>query len=82
MNKELTAAESDRMQKEAIYRQTQSTDPEAVAAAIVSDSTVGGSGPGSGLIDRLREQQANLKIQIADLSTQFGPAYPKVAQLE
>ncbi|MGB9073496.1 MAG: polysaccharide biosynthesis tyrosine autokinase [Terriglobales bacterium] len=81
LNKELTAAESDRIQKEAVYRQTQSTAPEAVAAAIVSDSTVGGSSPGSGLIDRLREQQATLKIQIADLSTQFGPAYPKVAQL-
>jgi len=81
LNRELTAAESDRMQKEAIYRQTQSTDAEAVAAAIVSDSTVGGSSPGSALIDRLREQQASLKIQIADLSTQFGPAYPKVAQL-
>ena len=81
LNKELTAAESDRMQKEAIYRQTQSSDQEAVAAAIISDSTGGGNGPGSGLIDRLREQQANLKIQIADLSTQFGPAYPKVAQL-
>ncbi len=81
LNKELTAAESDRMQKEAIYRQTQSPDPEAVAAAIISDSPGGGAAPGSSLIDRLREQQANLKIQIADLSTQFGPAYPKVAQL-
>jgi len=81
LNKELTAAESDRMQREAAYRQTQSTDPEAVAAAITSDSTGTGNSTGTGLIDKLREQQANLKIQIADLSTQFGPAYPKVAQL-
>ena len=35
LNKEMTAAESDRMQKEAVYRQTQSSDPEAVAAAII-----------------------------------------------
>ncbi len=81
LNKELTAAESDRMQREAAYRQTQSTDPEAVAAAISSDAPGNTTSVGSGLIDKLREQQANLKIQIADLSTQFGPAYPKVAQL-
>jgi len=76
LNKEMTMAEFDRMQKEAVYRQTQSNDPVAIAAAIVSDS-----GAGSGLLDRLHEQQAALRIQIAELSTQFGPAYPKVAQL-
>ena len=79
-NKEMTMAESDRMQKEAVYRQTQTNDPEAIAAAIVSD-TAGTSAATSSLLDKLREQQANLKIQIADLSTQFGPSYPKVAQL-
>src|SRR5215470_9592970 len=80
INKELTAAEADRMQKEATYRQTQSSDPVEVAAA-VSLATGGGGSSGTVLIDKLREQQASLKIQIADLSTQFGPAYPKVAQL-
>jgi polysaccharide biosynthesis transport protein len=80
LNKEMTMAESDRMQKEAVYRQTQTNDPEAIAAAIVSD-TAGTNAATSGLLDKLREQQANLKIQIADLSTQFGPSYPKVAQL-
>src|SRR5271157_3803495 len=81
INKELTSAESDRMQKEAIYRQTQSTDPDAIAAAIVADTVGGGNGATSGLLDKLREQQANLRIQVADLGTQFGPSYPKVAQL-
>ncbi len=74
LNKEMTTAESDRMQKEAVYRQTQSNDPVAIAAAIVSD-------PASVLLDRLREQQAALRIQIADLSIQFGPSYPKIAQV-
>ena len=81
LNKEMTMAESDRMQKEAAYRQTQTNDPEAIAAAIVSDNAGGASGAPSGLLDRLREQQATLKIQVAELSTQFGPSYPKVAQL-
>jgi exopolysaccharide transport family protein len=81
LNKEMTQAESDRMQKEAVYRQTQSNDPVAVAAAIVTNTTGSGSAASSGLLDRLRDQQANLGIQIADLSTQFGPQYPKVQQL-
>jgi len=79
LNKEMTTAESDRMQKEAVYRQTQSSDPEVVAAAILADS--GGGASGSKLLDKLREQQANLGIQMAELSSQFGPSYPKVVQL-
>jgi succinoglycan biosynthesis transport protein ExoP len=81
LNKEMTVAESDRMQKEAVYRQTQSNDPDAIAAAIISDTAGGVSGATSGLLDKLREQQVNLRIQVAELSTQFGPSYPKVAQL-
>jgi succinoglycan biosynthesis transport protein ExoP len=81
VNKEMTLAESDRMQKEAVYRQTQSNDPDAIAAAIVSDTTGTGSPAGSLLMDKLRGQQGDLKLQIADLSTQFGPSYPKIAQL-
>ncbi len=81
LNREMTAAESDRMQKEAIYRQTQTNDPDQVAAAIIAYATGGGGVAASGLLDKLREQQANLRIQIAELSTQFGPSFPKVVQL-
>src|SRR5450631_3152268 len=81
LNKEMTQAEFDRMQKEAVYRQTQSNDPDVVAAAIISETGGGGLGAGSGLLDKLREQQASLGIQVAELSTQFGPSYPKIAQL-
>jgi polysaccharide biosynthesis transport protein len=81
LNKEMTQAESDRMQKEAVYRQTQSNDPITVAAAIISDSTGSTSNVTSGLLEKLREQQAALQIQVAELSTQYGPSYPKVEQL-
>jgi exopolysaccharide transport family protein len=80
LNREMTVAESDRMQKEAIYRQTQSSDPVQVAAAIVNDTAAGGAAA-SALLDKLRDQQVALRIQIAELSTQFGPSYPKVIQL-
>jgi len=74
LNKEMTTAESDRMQKEAVFRQTQSNDPVAIAAAIVSD-------PAAMLLEKLRDQEATIRVQIADLSIQFGPSYPKIAQL-
>ena len=44
LNKELTAAESDRMQKESIYRLVQSSDPDTAAAAAVSAAGSSGSG--------------------------------------
>ena len=33
------------------------------------------------MLDSLRTKQAELRIQAADLNTQFGPSYPKLAQL-
>jgi polysaccharide biosynthesis transport protein len=78
LNKELTSAESDRMEKESVYRLVQSSDPDTAAAA----ATSAGSGTASlGLMEKMREQQADLKIQVAQLSTQFGTSYPKVIQL-
>src|SRR6266849_5923014 len=47
LNKEMTMAEADRMQKEVAYRQTQSDDPVAVSAAVVSDTSGGGTGAAS-----------------------------------
>jgi len=81
LNKELTAAESDRMEKESIYRLVESGDPDTAAAAATSAGGGGASSSSSGLMEKLREQQADLKIQIAQLTTQFGDSFPKVVQL-
>ena len=80
LNKELTAAESERMQRESLYRLTQGGDPDVIATA-TANSSEGNASSGSSLLDKLRSQEADLKIQVAELSTQFGPSYPKVAQL-
>jgi len=77
LNKELTLAEGDRMQKEAAYRQVQSGDPAAAAAAAIA----GTGGAASSQLDHLRGVQAELRIKVAEASTQFGPAYPKVVEL-
>ena len=82
LNKELTAAESERMDKEAFYQLVQSGDPDAIASAAgTTDAQGAGVQAASQLLDSLRSRQADLKIQVADLNTQFGPAYPKVNQL-
>jgi succinoglycan biosynthesis transport protein ExoP len=82
LNKALTAAESERMDKESVYRLVQSGDADTIAsAASVLDAAGTGSQSASGLLEGLRTKQADVKIQAAELSTQFGPSYPKVAQL-
>jgi polysaccharide biosynthesis transport protein len=81
LNRELTSAESVRMEKESIYHLVQSGDSDSIAAAANVDGAARGSSANSALLEKLREQQADLKIQVAQLSTQFGPSYPKLAQL-
>ena len=82
LNKELTEAESGRMEKEALYRLAESGDTDSAASVAAGAAAPGQSSPGSSpLLDKLQGQKADLKIQAAQLSTQFGPAYPKVAQL-
>jgi polysaccharide biosynthesis transport protein len=82
LNKALTSAESERMGKESVYRLVQAGDTETIAsAATILDDAGAGSQSASSLLDGLRTKAADLKIQAAELSTQFGPAYPKLAQI-
>ena len=81
LNKELTSAESDRMDKEALYRLVESGDPDAIASSAGGLEENTGSQSPSLLLESLRAKQVDLKIQAADLSTQFGPSYPKLTQI-
>ena len=82
LNKQLTSAESERMDKEALYRLVESGDPDAVASSAGGLLDAGsGSQSASQLLESLRAKQADINIQAAELSTQFGPSYPKLAQL-
>jgi succinoglycan biosynthesis transport protein ExoP len=82
LNKALTAAESERMGKESVYRLVQSGDADTIAsAATLLDAAGTGAQSASSLLEGLRAKEADVKIQAAELSTQFGPSYPKVTQL-
>ena len=69
LNKDLTSAESDRMQKQAVYELAQQEPTNLSSLA------------NNGLFQKLRETEADLERQYAQLSTQFGPSYPKVLEV-
>jgi len=81
LNKELTAAESERMQKEAVYQLAQAGDTESAAAVANGVAQSKDFENTSSLLEKLQAQKADLQIQSAQLGTQFGPAYPKIAQI-
>jgi succinoglycan biosynthesis transport protein ExoP len=81
LNKALTAAESERMDKESFYHLVESGDPDAIASSAGGIDSGNGVQSDSAFLDSLSGKQADLKIQAADLNTQFGPSYPKLAQL-
>ena len=70
LNKELTGAQTDRMQKEANYGLAEAGDPSGFAKLSADN-----------LLEKLRVQQAELETQYAQATTQFGPSYPEVIQL-
>ncbi|MFB3916268.1 MAG: GumC family protein [Terriglobales bacterium] len=71
LNKQLTAAEADRIHKDSIYRLVKNSDPELLVNREIAGTH----------LDQLRSKRAELKTQYARLTTQFGPSYPSVAAL-
>lgn len=70
LSKELTDAEADRITKEAQYRIVESGNPELIGT-IASDT----------VLPVLRGQEADLKNQLAQATSEYGPNYPAVVQL-
>ena len=71
LNKELTAAQADRIQKESLYQIATTGNPETLSAVLQDPILTG-----------LRQRQTELQAQYALLSTQFGPGYPKVLEIK
>jgi polysaccharide biosynthesis transport protein len=69
VSRNLTAAQLDRIQKEAQMR-------------MVIAEQVGGQAVTSPLLEKLRATKADLETELAQLYNQFGPAYPKVIDIK
>ena len=69
LDEQLSAAQGDRLLREAKYRLSLSNDPQLVAT-IEPES----------VLSSLRKQQADLRGQLAQLNAKFGPSYPRLIQ--
>jgi len=70
LSRDLTVAESERIQKEAFYREVLANRAQ-VAALAHND-----------LLQRLEEKAAELRNQYTDTVAQYGPKYPKAERLQ
>lgn len=70
LNRQLAIVESERIVKEAQYRVAVAGNPELIAA-VVPES----------VIQTLRKQQAELRVQYAELTAKYDEDYPRVVQL-
>ena len=71
LNKQLTDAQTDRINKEAVYQLAQAGNYDAIAA--VRESVV---------IQDILKQQSTLSAQYTDALNQYGPKFPKVVRLQ
>ncbi len=71
LEKELTEAQADRINKEAVYQLAQSGNYDAIAA--VRESAV---------IQDILKQQTTLSAQYTDAVAQYGPKFPKVLRIQ
>lgn len=78
LNAELTAAEANRIEKEAIYRLAQAGNEDVVLnlqndpLAVQDKSQVITQGGGTSNLEQLRQQRNLLKINLAEASTTYG----------
>ena len=79
LNDSLTAAESNRILKEAVYRVAESGNAELISG--LSGPTSGSTAPMSSsftLIQTLRSQEEQARSQLAQDKIKYGPSYPKL----
>ena len=71
LDKQLTDAQADRINKEAVYQLAQSGNYDAIAA--VRENAV---------IQDILKQQTTLNAQYTDALNQYGPKFPKVLRIQ
>lgn len=83
LNVEATAAETNRILKEAIYNEVKTGDPELITG-LNGNSLNGSTGLNQNsltLLASLRLQEETLRPQVADYASRYLPNHPKLVQL-
>lgn len=70
VSRDLTSAESERIQKESLYRQVLANRAQVAALAH------------SELLQKLEEKAADLRGQYTEVTAQYGPKFPRALRLE
>ncbi|SEB39384.1 capsular exopolysaccharide family [Terriglobus roseus] len=89
LNHDLTSAEVSRIAKEAVYRTTQTQDPDAVlgsksstlAQSLGADTVLSPGNPDVALLQQLRQQQGQLQVQIVAAASKYGERNPILIRL-
>lgn len=88
INQELTAAEANRIGKEAIYNLTKTHNSDVVAGLAdssipaIATSAVVTQGNGLELLQNLRQQQGQLRLEYSADVTKYGAKNPHIVQLQ
>ncbi len=72
LNKNLTATQTERLQKQSVYEMVQSN--ESLVSFLEQN--------GLGLLSRLEEKESDLREQLAEATAQYGPNHPKMIRLQ
>jgi len=87
LNGEITQAEATRLGREAIYRLTETQNPDVISTigsgslAGASGSSVTSQGGGLDFLDSLRGQEATARVAYASAETKYGPKNPRLTDI-
>lgn len=80
LGRQLVAATADRILSESEYRAAAQGDPELVIAGDPRLQSAGSSFS-TALLEQIRGRRSDLEQEKAQLSAEFGPSYPRVAEI-
>lgn len=82
LNKELTNAQGERITRQVINELVKSGNAELISGLAGNSLNANSSAMNSlNLLQTLRTQEAELKVQYAQAATKFGPAYPTLVEM-
>jgi polysaccharide biosynthesis transport protein len=82
LNKQLTEAQGERITREVINELVKSGNAELISGLAGNAMNANSSALNSlSLLQTLRSQEAELKVQYAQAATKFGPAYPTLVEM-
>jgi polysaccharide biosynthesis transport protein len=83
LDQELTSAEQNRIVKQSVLGVVRKDDPESISSlsTTTGQTAVPGAVNSLVLIQNLRQQESSLAGQYAEVSSKYGPNYPRVVEL-